>query len=65
MGQIVNAKTPNKDAVPTKPSKNQPQQENADMETETSCKRPTDSQGTPTIMKIASRGRITSGRLYG
>lgn len=54
MGRIVQFKTLNKDAVPTKPSKNQPQQENVD--TETSCKRPADSQGTPRVMKIARRG---------
>lgn len=56
VGQIVHAKTLNKDAVPTKPSKNQPQQENGDVETDTSCKRPADSQGTPRVMKIARRG---------
>lgn len=56
VGQIVHAKTLNKDAVPTKPSKNQPQQENGDVETDTSCKRPADPQGTPRVMKIARRG---------
>lgn len=34
VGQIVHAKTLNKDAVPTKPSKNQPQQENEDVKTD-------------------------------
>lgn len=47
------------------PSKNLPQQDRDDIETETSGKRLADSQGTLRVMKIARGGGFPRGRLQG